>query len=296
LGVINGGAAFITLAERARRPHDVRIEMAPTWKQSVSGLDAAPGGIPNQYRAADFDALVDSPIVAGSPTIREFVAGGTTVVIADAGQHSQWDSAKAGSQIEKFVNEVRRFWGFLPFKRYVFLNVFRQGGGGLEHANSTLLTSSPKLTEPTRGWLSFVGHEFFHAFNVKRLRPVELGPFDYENPPRTTSLWFSEGGTTYFANLLLARAGLMTTEEFLDSMSSAIASLQKGPGRLNQSLEQSSSDVWTNSNSGVGANAQTVSYYVKGNVVSFLLDAHIRRLTDGARVCAIRRRPRIYGR
>jgi predicted metalloprotease with PDZ domain len=159
--------------------------------------------------------------------------------------------------------------------------VFRQGGGGLEHANSTLLTSSPKLTEPTRGWLSFVGHEFFHAFNVKRLRPVELGPFDYENPPRTTSLWFSEGGTTYFANLLLARAGLMTTEEFLDSMSSAIASLQKGPGRLNQSLEQSSSEVWTNSNSGVGANAQTVSYYVKGNVVSSLLDAHIRRLTDG---------------
>jgi predicted metalloprotease with PDZ domain len=86
LGVINGGAAFITLAERARRPHDVRIEMPPMWKQSVSGLDAAPGGIPNQYRAPDFDALVDSPIVAGSLTIREFVAGGTTVVIADAGQ------------------------------------------------------------------------------------------------------------------------------------------------------------------------------------------------------------------
>ena len=95
----------------------------------------------------------------------------------------------------------------LPFKRYVFLNVFRQGGGGLEHANSTLLTSSPKSVEPTNGWLSFVAHEYFHAFNVKRLRPVELGPFDYEHPPRTTSLWLSEGGTTYYGNLMLARAG-----------------------------------------------------------------------------------------
>jgi predicted metalloprotease with PDZ domain len=281
LGVINGGAAFITLAERGRRPHDVRIEMPAVWKRSASGLEAAPGGEANHYRAADFDTLADSPIVAGDLTVREFVSGGTTVVIADAGQHGQWDSAKAAGQIEKFVNETRRFWGFLPFKRYVFLNVFRQGGGGLEHANSTLLTSNPKATQPTIGWLSFVSHEFFHAFNVKRLRPVELGPFDYENPPRTTSLWFSEGGTTYFGNLMLARAGVMTPDEFLGSMSSAIASLQKAPGRLHQSLEQSSAEVWTNSNSGVGANAQTVSYYVKGNVVSFLLDARIRRLTGG---------------
>ena len=281
LGVINGGSAFITLAERARRPHDIHIEMPPAWKQSVSGLDAAPGGLPNHYRAADFDMLVDSPIVAGDLAIRKFIAGGTTVVIADAGQRSQWNGAKAANQIEKFVRETQRFWGFLPFKRYVFLNVFRQGGGGLEHANSTLLTSSPKSTEPTNGWLSFVSHEFFHAFNVKRLRPIELGPFDYEKPPRTTSLWLSEGGTTYFGNLMLVRSGLTTAEEFLASMSSAIASLQKAPGRLNQSLEQSSAEVWSNSNSGVGANANTVSYYVKGNVVSFLLDAHIRRLTNG---------------
>lgn len=137
------------------------------------------------------------------------------------------------------------------------------------------------MTEPTNGWLSFVAHEYVHAFNVKRLRPVELGPFDYEAPPRTSSLWLSEGATTYFANLILARSGLMSTGDFLGAMSSAIASLQKSPGRLRQSLSQSSLEVWTNSNSGVGANARTVSYYVKGNVVSFLLDAHIRRVTNG---------------
>jgi len=281
LGVINGGAAFITLAEKSRRPHDVRLEMPPSWRQSASGLEPAPGGERHHYRAADFDTLVDSPIVAGDLEIRQFTVDGSVHVIADAGQRSQWNGGAAADKIERMVKEVRTFLGVLPFKRYVFLNVFRQGGGGLEHANSTLLTSSPKMTEPTTSWLSFVAHEYFHAINVKRLRPVELGPFDYENPPRTTSLWLSEGGTTYFGNLMLARAGIMSTEDFLGSMSAAIASLQKAPGRLLQSLEQSSAEVWTNSNSGVGANAKTVSYYVKGNVVSFLLDAHIRRLTDG---------------
>jgi predicted metalloprotease with PDZ domain len=283
LGVINGGAAFITIAERARRPHDVRIEMPATWKQSATGLDAAPDGGPHHYRAADFDVLADSPIVAGDLDVREFVVDGSRHVLVDAGQRGEWNGSRAASDIETMVKETRKFWGSLPFKRYVFLNVFRQGGGGLEHANSTLLTSSPKSTTPTKGWLSFVAHEYFHAFNVKRLRPVELGPFDYENPPRTTSLWLSEGGTTYYGNLMLVRAGLTTPQEFLDGMSSAIAALQRSPGRLTQSLAQSSAEVWTNSNSGVGAKPTTVSYYGKGNVVSFLLDAHIRRTTNGKR-------------
>ena len=179
------------------------------------------------------------------------------------------------------VKEVRTFWGALPFERYVFLNVFRQGGGGLEHANSTLLTSSPKSTDPTNGWLSFVAHEYFTPSTSSASVPWSFGPFDYESPPRTTSLWFSEGATTYYGNLMLARAAVLTPEDFLALMSSAIASLQKAPGRLLQSLEQSSAEVWTNSNSGVGASAKTVSYYVKGHVVSFLLDAHIRRITNG---------------
>ena len=101
LGVINGGAAFITLAERERRPHDIRLEMPPTWKQSASGLEPAPGGQPNSYRAADFDTLVDSPIVAGSFEVREFVVDRSTHVIVDAGQHEQWDSGKSAKQIEK---------------------------------------------------------------------------------------------------------------------------------------------------------------------------------------------------
>jgi predicted metalloprotease with PDZ domain len=283
LGVINGAATFITTADRTPRPHEVLIDLPATWPASISGLEPAPGGQPNHYRAADFDTLVDSPIVAGTIDTRQFVVDGSTHVIADAGDYPDWDGGQAAKELEKMVRETRRFWGFLPFKRYVFLNVFRQGGGGLEHANSTLLTSSPKSTKPTQGWLSFVAHEYLHAFNVKRLRPIELGPFDYETPPVTTSLWLSEGATTYVANLVLSRAGLMTHEDYLGSMSSAISDLQKSPGRLVQSLEQSSAEVWTNSNSGVAASKGTVSYYGKGNVVAFLLDAHIRRLTDGSK-------------
>lgn len=138
------------------------------------------------------------------------------------------------------------------------------------------------MKTPTLRWLSFVSHEYFHAFNVKRLRPVELGPFDYEKPPSTSSLWVSEGLTTYGADLVLARAGLCTTDEFLTLLSSHIATLQGSPGRLKQTLEQASLDVWTSGTSGVGRDPENlVSYYVKGPVVGFVLDAKVQSATGG---------------
>jgi predicted metalloprotease with PDZ domain len=173
----------------------------------------------------------------------------------------------------------------LPFRRYVFLNVFGRGAGGLEHKDSTLLTAGagPAGREPgSIRWLSFVSHEYFHAFNVKRLRPVELGPFDFENPPATKSLWIAEGLTTYFGDLMIVRAGLATPRDHLAALSSHIGQLQNSRGRLVQSLEDASLDVWASGTSGVGRDATTkLSYYVKGPVVGFLLDARIRRATDG---------------
>lgn len=128
----------------------------------------------------------------------------------------------------------------------------------------------------------FVSHEYFHAFNVKRLRPIELGPFDYENPPRTSSLWISEGFTTYYGDLMVVRCGLGNPLDFLSRLSSNIRRLQNTPGRFVQTLEQSSLDVWTSGMSGIGGdNATTVSYYVKGAVVGFLLDAKVQHATDG---------------
>lgn len=280
--VLNGAAAFITLAEQTRRPHEIRLELAAQWKRAASGLAAAPGGNPNHFRAADYDTLVDSPIVAGDLSVREFAVAGSKHQLVDAGAHQKWDGQRGAQDLEKIVQETRRYWGGLPFKRYVFLNVFRQGGGGLEHGNSTLLTSSPNMTTPTLRWLSFVSHEYFHAFNVKRLRPVELGPFDYERPPNTSSLWISEGLTTYGADLVVARAGLCNTQEFLSLLSGNISSLQNAPGRLKQTLTQASLDVWNSGTSGVGRDTQNlVSYYVKGPVVGFLLDAKIQRATNG---------------
>jgi predicted metalloprotease with PDZ domain len=279
--VLNGAATFITLAEKIRRPHEVKLELPEKWKRAMTGLDAAPGGLPNHYRAADYDTLVDSPIVAGDLAVREFDVDGSKHYVVDGGEAGQWDGEQAARDLEKIVRETRRFWGFLPFKRYVFLNVFRQGGGGLEHGNSTLLTSSPRAKAPTFRWLAFVSHEYFHAFNVKRLRPFELSTFDYERPPQTGSLWVSEGLTSYYGELLACRAGLGGPQDCLAALSSHIASLQNSPGRLLQTLEQSSLDVWGSGTSGVGRDTATkVSDYVKGPVVGFLLDVKIQRATS----------------
>ena len=287
LAVLNGAPTFITLAERAKRPHEVRLELAGLWKQSVTSLNAAPGGAPNHYIARDYDELVDSPIVAGDLRIREFTVGSTHHVFASAGDIGAFDDARAARDLAVIVEAQRRFWGALPYSRYVFLNLFRRGGGGLEHLNSTLLTSSAARMATPRaylGWLQFVSHEYFHAMNVKRLRPVELGPFDYERPPNTTSLWISEGLTSYYGELLVQRSGLSATTDALAPLSSHIARVQNAPGRLVQTLEQSSLDVWSGGVSGIGRDTMTtVSYYEKGPVVGFLLDARIRRLTNGRR-------------
>lgn len=287
LAVLNGAPTFITLTERARRPHDVRLELAGLWKQSITSLAAAPDGAPNHYVARDYDELVDSPIVAGDLRIREFTVGGTRHVLASAGDMGAFDGERAARDLAVIVEAQRRFWGTLPYQRYVFLNLFRRGGGGLEHLNSTLLTSNAaRLATPRAylGWLQFVSHEYFHAMNVKRLRPVELGPFDYERPPSTTSLWISEGLTSYYGELLVQRSGLSQTTDALATLSSHIARVQHAPGRLVQTLEQSSLDVWSGGVSGIGRDTMTtVSYYEKGPVVGFLLDARIRRVTNGRR-------------
>jgi predicted metalloprotease with PDZ domain len=290
-GVFNGAPTFITLAETARRPHDVQIELPQGWTAAMTGLDDAPRGRPNQFRAADYETLVDSPIVAGKLGIRTFDVAGKKHVVASAGDSDGWDGDRAARDLQTFVEECRRFWGFLPYEKYVFLLLFRTGGGGLEHRNSNLSTVVAKprpradgaAAPPQARWpsLGLEAHEYFHLFNVKRLRPIELGPFNFEQPPTTGSLWIAEGVTSYYSGLLMTRAGLQTPDEYLASLSSLIGSLQTSPGRLLQSVERSSLEVWKNSNSGVNPNASTVSYYTKGNVLGLLLDAKIRRTTNG---------------
>jgi predicted metalloprotease with PDZ domain len=284
--VLNGAAAFVTLVEGGTRPHEVKLELPACWKRALSALEPAAGGGPSHWIAPDYDTLVDSPILAGELDVQEFDVAGSRHLLVDAGERAVWDARRAAADLARMVESVHRFWGFLPFERYLFLNVFRQGGGGLEHRNSTLLTANAARVATPEGyqrWLSFVTHEYFHAFNAERLRPVELGPFDYEEEPRTTSLWIAEGLTTYYAQLLLARAGLRSEPELLSAISAQIEALQQQPGRLLQTLEQSSYEVWSNSLSGINPSEKTVSYYVKGEVAGFLLDARIRSATGGSK-------------
>jgi predicted metalloprotease with PDZ domain len=283
--IFNGPATYITLLEHTERPQEVHFELPPAWKQTVTSLDGAADGQANHYQAPNFDILADSPIVAGNLTIHDFDVAGSMHYIVDFGDVGQWDGKLAAQKLRLIAEEHRRLLGSLPFRRYVFLNAFRPGAGGLEHLNSTLLTSVPaRSNAPTLPWLKFVSHEYFHAINVKRLRPVELGPFDYENPPKTTSLWISEGLTSYYGDLAVTRSGVGSAQDFLLGISAQIRQLQNSPGRLVQTLEQSSLDVWTSSYSGVGGNNKTtVSYYVKGSIVGLLLDAKIRHVTNDTR-------------
>ncbi len=285
--VFNGAPTFITLVEQATRPHEIRFVLPPAWKQTMTALEPAADHATHHYRAPDYETLVDSPVVAGNPSVHEFEVDGSKHLLVDIGETGPWNGALAAKELQKLAEENRRLWGFLPFKRYVFLNVFRRGGGGLEHKDSTLLTAAPpRVAYAPRNfrWLSFVSHEYFHAFNVKRLRPVELGPFDFEHPPKTSSLWIAEGFTSYYGELIVARSGLGTTDDFLASLSSHIDQVQNSPGRLLQSLEQSSLDVWSSGVSGVRRDRnKTVDYYAKGPIVGFLLDARIQRATAGKR-------------
>ena len=278
--VLNPGAMFIVPLDRDHRVFEVRLDLPPKWQTSICALDAAPDRQPNHYQTDDYETLVDSPILAGNVNVHEFDVAGKKHYVAEVAAPGNWDSQRAAQNLQQIVQANEKFWGLLPYQRYVFLNVFRPGAGGLEHKNSTLLTSSAKDGPSGARWLSFVSHEYFHAFNVKRLRPVELGPFDYEHPPNTPSLWVSEGLTVYYEDVLLCRAGLISPADYLNSISKLIGQLQNSPGRFAQTLEQSSMSVWSGGTSGIGRdNKTTVSYYVKGPVVGFLLDAHIRRLT-----------------
>ena len=277
--LINGAPTFITLADRTPRPHEVIIRPAPAWKRSVTALPDAGGG-DDRYRAPDYDTLVDSPIVIGNPAVYDFEVDGKKHSLVNVGEAGVFDGVRAARDVETIVKENRRMWGFLPYDRYVFFNMITESGGGLEHKSSAVLMTSRWATRTRRaylGWLSLASHEYFHAWNVKRLRPAELGPFDYENENITRSLWIAEGFTDYYADLQVHRAGLSTREEFLDELSGTIEALQTTPGRLVQSAEMASFDAWIKYyRPDENSSNTSVSYYTKGKVIAFLLDALIR--------------------
>ena len=284
--VINGAPTFLTVVDDYQRPYQVTVELPHDWERTVSPLHSTDDA--NTYRSPDFDTLVDSPMIAGTPQVDSFEVDGVRHTLATIGGGGVWDNARAARNVQKVVEEQRTFWGGLPYDEpYVLFNVLNGSRGGLEHKQSMLMTGDRWYTSNRggiRSWLSLVSHEFFHVWNGKRLRPLELGPFEYEHENFSPSLWIVEGLTSYYQHILLARAGYHTHQKYLDALSGSIAGTEKTPGRLVQSLSASSFDAWIKAyrkdENSINA---LFSYYSGGAVAGFLIDAKIQELTDGER-------------
>ena len=285
--ILNGAPTFLTLVEGHALAHDVTLELPDAWAESWTAMPGHPDGGRHHYVAPDFDTLVDSPIYAGNPAVYEFEVAGKKHYLVNHGEGDIWDGLRSAEDVETIVEEALRFWGTPPYDRFVFLNMIAEAGGGLEHKSSTLIMTSrwrARVPEQYRRWLGTVSHEFFHAWNVKRLRPASLGPFDYETEVYSKSLWVAEGVTSYYDDLLLERAGLYTEKQYLKLLSRRIESLQTTPGRKVRPLELSSFDSWIRQyRPDENSPNSTISYYTKGAVVAFLLDARIRIATKGAK-------------
>jgi predicted metalloprotease with PDZ domain len=284
--MLNGAPTFVTLADAVPRAHDVRIELPAGWTTSQTALEPI-AGQPHAYRAASFDELVDSPIVLGNSVTRDFTEGGRRHTLVLEGDPSLFDADRAAADVQKIAAAGITAMGTADYPHYHFLNMVTEAGGGLEHRNSFLTMSSRFVTRTRRtylGWLHLVAHEYFHNWNVKRLRPVELGPFDYEAENYTRGLWVAEGFTDYYAPVLVRRAGLSTRQEMLDELTASIAAVQGRPGRLVQPVEMASFDTWIKQYRPDENSPNTsIDYYPKGAVIAFLLDAKIRKATGGAK-------------
>lgn len=286
--LLNGAPTFLTLAEPPPgRRHEVAVVLPTGWRDVLTALPPSDHGGPYLFTAPDHDTLVDSPIYAGSAAVYDFAVEGVPHRLANEGEGGVWNGPRSAADVERLVRAAARLWGGLPYRTFLFLNLITETSGGLEHRDCTVLMTSrwkARQRETYLEWLALVAHEHFHAWNVKRLRPVELGPFDYDGENYTRSLWVAEGITSYYDDLLVHRAGLSTRDEYLRDFSKTLRAVQKTPGRRVQTLEAASFDTWIkfyqpDENS---ANS-SVSYYAKGAAVAFLLDVRIRRASDGSR-------------
>jgi predicted metalloprotease with PDZ domain len=242
------------------------------------------------YRADDYDTLADSPVEMGPFWSARFTACGVPHRIVVAGAAASFNGKRLVADTRTICETAIRFWngeGKPPFKNYLFmLNVVDDGYGGLEHRNSTALICArrdlPRTTPPHAGegyttLLGLISHEYFHTWNVKRLRPAEFATYDYSAENYTSLLWFFEGFTSYYDDLLLRRAKRIDNATYLKLLTKTINQVNQTPGRLVQSVAQASFDAWVkyyrqDENT---ANA-TVSYYTKGSLVALCLDLTLR--------------------
>lgn len=276
-------ATFLYVENKIQLPISLKILSYEKWSRVATGLDSI-AGKQFQYTAPDFDMLYDCPILAGNlEELPSFKVGGITHRFIGY-KLADFDKTAFMNDLEKIVTASYRIMKDIPYKHYTFLGI-GPGNGGIEHLTSSAnsFTGAELNNENGRkSMLSFLAHEYFHNYNVKRIRPVELGPFDYDNGSKTDQLWISEGWTVYYEYLLLARAGVLSADDLYKNFQRNILAYEKHNGRLVQSLSQSSSETWNDGPFG-NDKEKTISYYDKGPVVALLLDFEIRHQTKNAK-------------
>ncbi len=278
-GYFNGAAVFFFVAGFEDLPSILQI-IPPQLDWQVTTTLQPLDGKPSTFLVPDFDTLVDSPVEIGTHQSYEFEVRKKNHQLVVWGEGNM-EVQKVLKDIEKIIEVEADLYQGLPYDNYCFLlHLTNNGFGGLEHKNScTLNYSRFGFRDPDKynRFIQLVAHEFFHLWNVKRIRPKALEKFDYEQENYTPSLWFSEGTTSYYDLLIPLRAGIYNTQVFLVNLSKEITRFLLTPGRKVQPLSESSFDAWiklyrrdTNSD-----NSQ-ISYYLKGELVSLLLDLLIR--------------------
>lgn len=285
-GFANGAAVFMFVSGRNNEPVTLEVAVPQRW-QVATGLEPLGGGNGiYRFRARDYDELVDGPVECGTHRVLEFEVDGVPHRIALWGRGNE-DEARVTEDTRAIVRAQTEFFGGVPYKRYTFIVHLAAGRGGLEHRNSAVFLVDRFGFRPRAAYerfLELVSHEFFHVWNVKRIRPKALGPFDYRRENHTRQLWTMEGVTSYYEKRFIAAAGLYSKERFLERVAEEIAGLQAQPGRGLQSLEQSSFDAWIKFYRPDENTANTgISYYQKGALVALMLDLEIRALTSRAK-------------
>ncbi|HDL17996.1 MAG TPA: M61 family peptidase, partial [Bacteroidetes bacterium] len=281
---INPSSVCMYVQEKKQLPHFIRFKIPANWHKISTGLTMIDAD-KHLYRSEDYDELVDCPVEIGNQQIVRFEIDKVHYEIAVSGTGNVAPDTLA-PYFKKIVQTVISVMPGVPYQRYVFhLQILSRGGGGIEHRNSCILQTDRWSFQPYsrfKRFLGLVSHEFFHAWNVKSIRPEPLGPtFDYDEENYSTLLWIAEGFTTYYGSKLLLKAGYTKPKSYLSSIKNGIAKLMASPGRKWQSLSESSFDAWIkhyrpNENSG----NSTISYYSKGALIGMMLDLLIRHESE----------------
>ncbi len=277
--ILNGAGVFLYNETTRKLPQRLHIVAPDSWRNIHVAL---PGPGPDQvFTAKNYDELVDSPILLGNTTTYPFEIEGQKYALINQGDTRLWNGKQAADDISRIVKSVQSFWKINPLEHeYLFMNIIASGSGGLEHDYSTVMLSSPwqmRNREDYIRWLSLATHEFFHVWNVRRLRPQALNEYQYDKETYTRELWLAEGLSSYYDNLLLFRTGLITVEEYLVLLADEILNYEQSPGRKVRSAEQASFDAWIKHYK-PDANSinSDVSYYRKGSLIGFVADTALR--------------------